>query len=359
MGPGHGSGGRKRCWTAQRRWDYDYVTVVGKGRIRTIRLGWASDRLACVCFWKLLRTVSRFGVLGVLAVIVVVFPAVAQQGHTPPPPTGAVPDSLDQPGLLQLENPDPFSLAANRLPMGDLSGEIGRMKDNESCNSWTESSVNSPTVSLKRLGVTGKAQGEYQRGCGALKGKRWAEAEDHLRRAVDIYPDYAAAWVLLGQALISEKKSEDAKKACDKAKEIDPGYVASYLCLAEFAANESNWPEVAKASAAALDLDPIGNPYSLYYAADAGLHQRQLSQAEMHAQTAVKLDTWHHIPELHMLLAQIYQEAGNVVGEAAQLKEFLKYAANSKDAPLARSMLALVETTPAKPPAEASGQSPN
>jgi len=319
---------------------------------------WASERLACVRFSRILPIASRFVALCALAVTAVTF-AAAQQGHNPPPPpTGTVPNSLDQPSLFQLENPDPFNTALNLPPTGELSGEIGRMTDNESCNSWTESSVNSPTVSVKRLGVTGKAQGEYQRGCGALKGKRWAEAEDHLRRAVDLYPDYAAAWVLLGQALISERKSEDARKACDKAKEIDPGYVASYLCLAEFAANESDWPGVAKASAAALDLDPIGNPYALYYAADAGLHQRQLSQAEMHAQAAVKLDTWHHIPEVHMLLAQIYQEAGNVVGEATQLREFLKYAANSKDAPLAKSMLTLVETTPAKPSAPGSAQSP-
>lgn len=319
-------------------------------------LGWASDRLACERSSGTLRIASRFAALCILA-MVATFPAAAQQGHNSPPPTGTPPNTFDQPSQLRLENPDPFNISANLLPTGELSGEIGRITDNESCNSWTESSVNSPTVSVKRLSVSGKAQGEYQRGCGALKGKRWAEAEDHLRRAVDLYPDYAAAWVLLGQALISEKKSDDAKKACDKAREIDPGYVASYLCLAEFAANESDWPEVAKASAAALDIDPIGNPYSLYYAADAGLHQRQLSQAEMHAQAAVKLDTWHHIPELHMLLAQIYQEAGNVVGEATQLKEFLKYAANSKDAPLARSMLALVE--PAKPSAAAGGQAPN
>ena len=36
----------------------------------------------------------------------------------------------------------------------------------------------------------------------------------------------------------------------------------------------ANWPEVAKFAGQALALDPIGNPYSLYYAADAGLHFR-------------------------------------------------------------------------------------
>ena len=233
-------------------------------------------------------------------------------------------------------------------PDGDFSGEAGRLIDLESCNSWTESGVHSPTVSAKRLQVPNKAAGEYQRGCGAFKGKRWMEAEGHLRKAVDSYEDYAAAWVLLGQVLREENKSNDAKGACSKAAEVDPGYVASYLCLAEFAANDSDWTEVAKFSGQALALDPVGNPYSLYYAADAGLHQNQLTQAEMHAQAAVKLDQWHHVPELHLLLAQIYRAAGNVAGEVAQLKEFLKVAANSKDAAQAKSTLALLETIPAK-----------
>ena len=61
----------------------------------------------------------------------------------------------------------------------------------------------------------------------------------------------------------------------------------------------------------------------------------------MHAQAAVKLDQWHHVPELHLLLAQIYQAAGQRAQEKRiNCKEFLKVAANSKDAPSARSMLA-------------------
>lgn len=283
-------------------------------------------------------------------------PALAQNGNRggsnpnpgPPVPVG----TFSQPDLFPTMNPDPFASLYGRPPAtaSDLAGEAGRMVDSESCNSWTESGVHSPTVSAKRLTIPGKAAGEYQKGCGAFKGKRWLEAEDHLRRAIDLYPDYAAAWVVLGQVLVSEKKSDDAKTACAKAAEVDPGYVASYLCLAEFAANDSNWPEVAKISEQALAIDPIGNPYSLYYAADAGLHQNQLAQAEMRAQAAVKLDEWHHIPELHLLLAQIYDAAGNVMGEVTQLKEFLKVASNSKDAPKAKSTLALLEATPAKAP---------
>ena len=299
--------------------------------------------------------------LAVCALVVALAPAALAQktnrngGSDPPPMT--TPDASVGPPDLFGQTPDPFASLLTSPHTGELSGEVGRIMQEESCNSWTESGVNSPTVSAKRLQIPGKAAGEYQRGCGAFKGKRWTEAEGHLRRAVELYPDYSAAWVVLGQVLNSEKKAEDARSACAKAKEVDPGYVAPYLCLAELAANDANWPEVSRASAEALAIDPIGNPYSLYYAADAGLHQHQLMQAEMSAQAAVKLDKWHHLPELNLLLAQIYEAAGNVVGETTQLKEFLKVAANSRDAAKAKSTLALLEATPIKTAAR-SGDDP-
>ena len=328
--------------------------MAGNGRIgdESRSRGWAAHRQESAAAFGGRQAVVRWVAIWGLAVLLVSPAALAQRGghNVPPQPGQDEPNPIEEPQLFPITNPDPFSNNVVKLPAtGELSGETGRMMDNESCNSWTESSVKSPTVSAKRLEIPGRAASEYQRGCGALKSRRWAEAEDHLQRAIQIYADYAPAWVLLGQTYISEDKSEGARSACAKAKEIDPGYVASYLCLAQFAASQAKWPDVAEFSAQALAIDPIGNPYALYYAADAGLHQHQLSQAEMHAQDAVKLDQWHHIPELHLLLAQIYEAAGNVVGETTQLKEFLKFGGNSKDAAKARDMLAALEAAPVKP----------
>jgi tetratricopeptide (TPR) repeat protein len=245
-----------------------------------------------------------------------------------------------------------MSLDNTSIPKTDtFSGDIGRMIDSESCNSWTESGVHSPTVSAKRLAVPSKATAEFQRACGAFKGRKYSEAEEHLRKAIEVYPDYPAAWVVLGQVLESEKKPDDAQEACKKARDLDPDYVASYLCLGEFAANDGKWDKLSELSGRALEIDPVGNPYALYFAADACLHLNQLSQGEMHAQAAVKLDTWHHMPELHLLLAEIYKTAGNVQGEIAQLREFLKVAPNSKDATQAKTMLVQLEAAPGGGPA--------
>lgn len=310
----------------------------------------AGDRKAYLSFSRLPVSFDLCG--GALCALVIAFMAAgaaqAQKPSGPPPPP--IRGQADA-GPVEIPNngdplpPPPFMDTV--VPNGVPSQDAGRMIDAESCNTWTESGVHSPTVSATRLAVPGKATSEYQKACGAFKSKRFPNAEEHLRKAIEVYPEYPAAWVVLGQVLESEQKNDDAKQACAKAETFDPGYVAAYLCLAEFAAIDRDWTALAKLSDQALKIDPIGNPYALYYSADAGLHFNQLTQAEMHAQAAVKLDEWHHLPELHLLLAQIYQAAGNVVGEGMQLREFLKLAGNSKDAANARSILAKLDTPPA------------
>jgi len=213
----------------------------------------------------------------------------------------------------------------------------------ESCNTWTEAAVHSPTVSTARLAVPGKASGEYQKGCGAFKGKRLEDAEEHLRKAIEVYPNYAAAWVVLGQVLDAQHKKDEARDACTHAQTVDPEYVPPYLCLADFSASEQNWDQVASLSSRALELEPLTNIYSLYYAADAAFHLKNLQDAETKANSAVKLDTWHHLPQLRLLLAHVYEATGDSHSEIAQLKEYVKSAPNGQELNDAKATLAQLE----------------
>ncbi|HTW22700.1 MAG TPA: hypothetical protein VMD78_03825 [Candidatus Baltobacteraceae bacterium] len=202
----------------------------------------------------------------------------------------------------------------------------------EACNSWTEWSSHSPTVSVARLAVPGKASSEYQKGCGALKDKKLSDAEEHERSAIRLYPNYAAALVVLGQVLEAENKRDDGRNACSEARSVDPNYVAPYLCLADFAATEENWKEVSILSGSALTLDPAGNAYSFYYAADAAYHLGDLEKALKDAQNSVTLDKWRRLAQVHLLMAQIYKARKDWNGQAAQLREYLKLTPNSPDA---------------------------
>jgi tetratricopeptide (TPR) repeat protein len=222
------------------------------------------------------------------------------------------------------------------------------MLDAEACDFWTEFGVRSPTVSTARLAVPEKASSEYRKGCGAYKDKKFVQSEEHLHKAIALYVDYAAAWVLLGQVLNAEQNRPEAREACSQASTVDPKYVAPYLCLAEFAAMESDWEQVAKLSERALALDPVSNIYAFYYAAYADLHLRHFHEAETSALAALQLDRWHYLPQLHLLLTQVYAEKGDTPAETAELREFLKIAPNSLDAAGAKDALAEIESRPPK-----------
>jgi len=238
-----------------------------------------------------------------------------------------------------------------------VNPDSARAADAEACNSWTESSVHSPTVSVARLQVPDKASSEFQRACSSYKSKKLTDAENHVRKALGIYPQYAASWVLLGQVLDAQHHPDDAGKACSQGATVDPKYIAPYLCLAEFAARTDNWKQVSMLSDEALAIDPTSNAYALYYSAAANFHLRHLPDAEEHARAAADLDSWHHLPQVHLLLANIYAAKGDPHSEETQLKQFLKVASNSPDAITARSMLkGLQNPQPAQnslPPAQA------
>ncbi len=229
-----------------------------------------------------------------------------------------------------------------------VTPDTTRILESEACNSWTESGVHSPTVSVARLGVPDKASSEFQRACGSYKDKKFPQAETHVRKAIDVYPNYAAGWVLLGQVLDAEHNRGEARKACSQATTVDPNYVAPYLCLAEFAATEQDWGQVSRLSDRALALDPVSNVYSLYYFADASFHLNRLPEAEKSARSAVDIDRWHHVPQLHLLLAQICAAKGDHQTEAAELRQYLKIASNSQDAAGAKSTLEQLENKPVK-----------
>jgi tetratricopeptide (TPR) repeat protein len=243
------------------------------------------------------------------------------------------------------------ALAMESLPVSMTPMDTAWLLAAEACNSWTESSSHSPTVSVARLAVPGKASSEYQKGCGALKDRKLNDAEEHERKAIELYPNYAAAWVLLGQVLAAENKPGDGRTACSQARSVDPNYVAPYLCLADLAATDQNWQEVSILSGSALTLDPAGNAYSFYYAADAELHLGNVAKALQDAQNSISLDRWRHLARVHLLMAQIYKAEKDLNGQATQLREFLKLAPNSSDAAQAKlTLLQLAARAPLPTP---------
>jgi tetratricopeptide (TPR) repeat protein len=218
------------------------------------------------------------------------------------------------------------------------------MENDESCLIWAVSDPHPSTVNTDTLQVPEKARGEFRKGCGDLRSKKLSTAESHLRKAVQEYPKYAAAWVLLGQVLESGNRIEEARGACSQASAVGSGYVPAYLCLADVAVQVHDWKETLDLADRALAIASVQNVYGNYYSAMAHFHLSHLPAAEHNAQEAIDADHSHRVPQAHLLLAQIYGAKHDLRNEAAQLRAYLKIAPDSPYSAGVRKSLADLES---------------
>jgi hypothetical protein len=84
--------------------------------------------------------------------------------------------------------------------------------------------------------------------------------------------------------------------------------------------------------------------YDYHAAANFNLHN--LPAAEKSALRAAEIDKSNTDPRVHFLLAQIYEAKGDRAGEAAQLREYLKYASDPKDVAMVKQFLSELDKPP-------------
>jgi tetratricopeptide (TPR) repeat protein len=178
---------------------------------------------------------------------------------------------------------------------------------------------------------------EFEEACAALRSKRMADAEGHLRKAVKQDPKFSEAWVLLGQIFEAQQKMEEAHEACSKP---TGSYLPAYLCLADISARAKNWDDVLRLSSLALEIDPATAASAYAYNAAANFNLHNLPAAERSALRALEIDTTNSDPRVHFLLAQIYEAKGDRAGQAGQLREYLKFVTDPADEELVKKVLA-------------------
>jgi tetratricopeptide (TPR) repeat protein len=237
----------------------------------------------------------------------------------------------------------------NSAPLHGLPDATGPVpqaapQKNGSCLLWVVAEVPANAVSAATLQIPGKAHGEYEKGCGDLREKKFEGAENHLRKAVQLYPRYAEAMVLLGQLMAAHNRAEEAFGLCTQASSVDPDFVPAYLCLADISGQLRQWNQTLEFADHAVKLDPVQNLYGHFYMAIAQFHLNQFSAAEKNAVQTIDADHLHRLPQVHLLLAQIYGNMHDLKNAATQLRAYLSVAPNSPDAPGVRKSLEDLES---------------
>jgi cytochrome c-type biogenesis protein CcmH/NrfG len=166
----------------------------------------------------------------------------------------------------------------------------------------------------------------------------------HLKRAIEIYPDYADAWNNLGAHYHMIGDYEQSIRSFTKVTELNPDFYVGWMNLGSSLLATSRFQEAAEANAMALSLDPtdpIANSQlgrSYYYLHDYG-------EAKKFFKRALELDPASaDLP--HLFLAHIAMGENSPKEAAEYLRGFLAYHPNAPNAPQVKQMLtALSEGT--------------
>ncbi len=306
-----------------------------------------------------MKHLRRFA-LGALAIALFALPAAAQRGgggsggHSgggasggrgmPPGGGGgrATPPPI-QPGVQPGMQPTPEN-TIEMYPTPDPMKNQPLTLEEDACFPWDLSSGSGTSISALRLSVPSKARSEYDKACSAFKKSKPVDSEQHARSAIEKYPKYPAAWVMLGQALQAQGKMDDAREACSKPLSVDRTYLPPYLCLAGLLDHQKEWNGLLKMSDEFTGMGRSADMYSAYYRGLAQFHLELFPEAQKSVQQAIDLDPEHHQPSLNFLLALIYDRQGDVADATLQVQEFIKHETDPARREQAKEYLAQLQT---------------
>jgi tetratricopeptide (TPR) repeat protein len=200
--------------------------------------------------------------------------------------------------------------------------------------------VEGTAISMTSLAAPKEAQKAYQQGTQAFRKNRLDEAAKEFRRAVDIYPKYAAAWYWQGRVEEQTQDIQAARKSYDSAIAADAKFLSPYLRLAELRANDRDWTALAELTDRLIRLDSADYPVAYLYNAMAHLQLGHFDWAERSAQYGQKVDTLHRYPKLEEVLGLVLASKKEYLAAIQHLRSYLEAAPQGDDVAQTKQQLA-------------------
>src|SRR5215472_2848196 len=200
-----------------------------------------------------------------------------------------------------------------------------------------QGNVQGSTISVASLSATKNARQAYEKGRKADLEKKFSEAEKELNKAVEVYPQYAAAWFLLGEVHRVQLQPDLAIKDYSQAIACEPQFVSPYFGLTIIDVDRKNWPEVQRLTDQLIRLNEFAYPVAYYFNSAANLNLGQLEAAERSALKFQSMDGDHRTPKVALLLAMILEAKQDYAGAAQQLRNYLLLVPDSSQAEAIRA----------------------
>jgi tetratricopeptide (TPR) repeat protein len=196
------------------------------------------------------------------------------------------------------------------------------------------------TVSIAELGqrVPGSARKEFEKASKATQDGLADEAIAHLRKAIEIYPDFVMAYNDLGVQLLSQGKLGEAAEALEHAVSLDRKAFNPALNLGIALVHLHRFPEANEMIGRALAIQP-GSAAARLYSGLAFKGLGDLDNAEKNLKSAYETGGPHYAQAL-FYLGQIYLTQGNRNLSLEFLERYLAEVPNAANADQVRKMIA-------------------
>jgi tetratricopeptide (TPR) repeat protein len=203
------------------------------------------------------------------------------------------------------------------------------------------------TVSMANLMAPKKAQQEFEKGNDLADKKKFDEALTHYSKAVEIYAKYPAAYNEMGRVERAQEHRKEAEEFFQKAIDADPKWTMPYANLAQLQMSRNDIAGMMKTNQLALAQDPT-LAVAHYYNAIGYYAMGRFEDAEKSALTAERTDQGR-TPQIHLLLARVYEARGNGPEALLRYKEYLKASPSAPNAPQLNTHVAEMERSGVKP----------
>ena len=209
-------------------------------------------------------------------------------------------------------------------------------------------------VSAVSLAAPKDARKAYEKGLEGLKKNKTDVAARNFEKAVEAYPNYAAAWFELGKLQAAAGDFFTARGSFGYAVKADPKFVGPYLELSLLALHDEKWQDLADITDSAVRLDPFDYPQAFLFNGLAKYNLKRIDDAEKSVREALRLDTRRRYPETAHLMGLIMLRHRDYSGAAEQFRTYLQLAPTASDAEVVRSQLTAIEKVSAQnvPPKE-------
>jgi hypothetical protein len=187
------------------------------------------------------------------------------------------------------------------------------------------------TISLTSMAAPKDAMRAYEK-AQKIKTEKPAEAEKGLNKAVQIYPQFAAAWTLLGDIHRQHDQFEDARTEYTRAIAADPQFVNPAYGLAVIAMQEKKWDEAIRFTDQVVKLNALAFPLAYFFNAAANYNLQKFDAAEESGKRFKAVDPQHSHPDVCLLLSYIYSRKQDYAGAAREIRDYLAAEPNSPNA---------------------------